>query len=90
MNALNNELKSFIDENGKIRSWPKKKQKKELVLQYMSTKFEFDHIYKEKEVNDIIIQWHLFQDLFILRRGMIELNLLKRSTDGAQYWRPKV
>ena len=57
-------LERYIDENGIINVWPKKHEAKEAVLQYLSTKFEEDRDYTEKEVNSIIDKYHSFNDYF--------------------------
>lgn len=80
-------IKNFINENGQITAWPKKHEKKRNVLLYLAEKFEADRRYTEREVNDLIAQWHTFGDLFLLRRGMIEEKLLCRTRDGSAYWR---
>ncbi|MDD3627901.1 MAG: DUF2087 domain-containing protein [bacterium] len=79
------EIRSFLDEEGKIRQWPAKQKKQALILEYLSEKFEKDKVYTEKEVNEIIKQWHLFNDYFILRRGLIDHNFLSRKPDGSEY-----
>lgn len=96
-NIINNEpvkeisytdgLANFLDEDKKIKSWPAKKEKKQAVLLYLSTKFEKDRMYTEKEVNERINEWHTFRDFFLLRRGLIEEGLLNRTRDGSRYWK---
>ncbi|MDR3597556.1 DUF2087 domain-containing protein [Clostridium sp.] len=83
------EIKRFLDDQGRIKIWPVKKAMKMEILKYLSTKFEYDKTYTEKEVNSIIQAWHTFSDYFLLRRGMIEYRLLCRTRDGAKYWKVK-
>ncbi|AQR96049.1 DUF2087 domain-containing protein [Clostridium saccharoperbutylacetonicum] len=80
-------IKRFLDDEGKIKIWPKKKELKIEILKYLSTKFEYDKNYVEKEVNVIIEKWHTFNDFFLLRRGMIDYKFLCRTRDGSNYWR---
>ena len=82
------EIKNFLDDSGKIKSWPSKYSKKVMVLEYLATKFEPGVDYTEKQVNEIINNWHKFNDYFILRRGLVDLKLLFRERDGSRYWRP--
>lgn len=82
-------IERFLDEKGKIRIWPSKKEVKIEVLRYLSTKFEYDKCYSEKEVNAIIDEWHKFNDYFLLRRGMVEYKFLFRTKDGAKYWKER-
>ncbi|WP_346937618.1 DUF2087 domain-containing protein [uncultured Clostridium sp.] len=79
----------FIDHEGRIKIWPKKKEVKIEILKYLATKFEYDYLYSEKEVNNIIINWHTFEDYFLLRRGLIDYKFLCRKKDGSEYWRNK-
>lgn len=80
-------IKRFLDDQGKIKIWPKKKELKIEILKYLSTKFEVDRNYVEKEVNAIIENWHTFNDFFLLRRGMIDYKFLRRTRDGSKYWK---
>jgi hypothetical protein len=84
---MSEDIMRFLDEEGRIKSWPSKKALKLEVLRYLSGKFEYGLTYKEKEVNNIINNWHTFNDFFLLRRGMIESCFMKRTRDGAEYWR---
>ena len=84
MSSINN----FIDSTGKIKIWPSKHEFKFQVLKYLANKFEYNRLYSEKEVNNIIESYHTFSDYFLLRRGLIESKLMSRTRDGAKYWRP--
>lgn len=81
-------IKNFIDSTGKVKIWPAKKDSKLEVLKYLADKFEYNHFYSEKEVNNIIESYHTFRDYFLLRRGLVESKLLSRTRNGAKYWRP--
>jgi hypothetical protein len=83
------ELKRFLNEEGKLTIFPSKKQNKMLVLLYLSAKFQPEVIYTEKEVNEIIDQYHTFQDKWLLRRELINQGFLSRLPDGSQYWMTK-
>lgn len=84
---MNDVIKNFLDEEGRVKCWPSKKQKKIAVIEYMATKFEVGREYNEKEVNEIINNWHTFGDYFILRRSMVEYQLMSRTPNGAKYWK---
>lgn len=81
------EIKNFIDDDGRIKIWPSKMKKKKAVLEYLSNKFEHGRFYTEKEINNIIISWHNFNDYFLLRRGLVDYGLLTRTRNGAKYWK---
>lgn len=72
-------IKSFIDENGKIISYPSKHSKKLIVHEYLAEKFETGREYTEKEVNSIILSWILFEDYATLRRALIDYGFMERE-----------
>lgn len=82
-------IKNFLDENGRLKQWPSKTAAKNMALEYIASKFEEGKIYSEKEVNEIINEWHTFGDYFILRRGMVDNKLLIRTDDGREYHKAK-
>ncbi|MBI9011550.1 MAG: DUF2087 domain-containing protein [Clostridiales bacterium] len=80
-------LKNFIDADGRIKQWPSKNNLKIEVIKYIASKFEVNRTYTEKEVNEIIMKWHTYNDYFMIRRGMIEYQLLERTRNGSKYWK---
>ncbi|WP_291567317.1 MULTISPECIES: DUF2087 domain-containing protein [unclassified Clostridium] len=80
-------IERFLDDKGRIKIWPAKKELKVEILSYLVSKFEYNYSYTEKEVNSIINEWHTFEDYFLLRRGLIDYKLLSREKDGSKYWR---
>ena len=80
-------IERFLDAEGRVKLWPSKQAPREEIFAYLAEKFEIDRDYTEHEVNAILSSWHTFGDLFILRRGMIESDWLKRMRDGSRYWR---
>lgn len=79
-------MNQFLEEDGKIKIWPSKRDKKYEILSYLSTKFEVGVYYTEKQVNEIINQWHTFGDFFLLRRELVDKKLIYRTDDGSKYW----
>ena len=82
-------LKNFLDEEGRITKWPAKYKMKVEVIKYISSKFELDRVYTEKEVNDVINEWHTYGDYFMLRRGLITSYEFTRKRDGSEYRKVK-
>ncbi|MGE5403899.1 MAG: DUF2087 domain-containing protein [Candidatus Saccharibacteria bacterium] len=76
----------FLDDTGRIQQLPSPNRTKIPVLAYLSSKFEEGRAYSEKEVNEIINEWHTFGDYFILRRLLIDHQFLDRTLNGAEYW----
>ncbi len=77
--------KKYLDGDGKIRVWPKRNDDKLSVTEYLATKFEVGRVYSEKQVNEIIVLWHTFNDHTLLRRELIERKLLLRTPDCREY-----
>ncbi len=87
MNAA--EIKHFLDKSGNVSSWPSKKSRQSLVLEYLSNFFEKEKSYSEAEVNQILKSHHTFSDWPLLRRELVENGLLSRDKNGYQYRRNK-
>ncbi len=75
-------IDSFF-EYGKLKAIPAQRKKERIVLEKIAEAFDFDRIYKEQEVNEIISRFH--DDYCTLRRDMIGEKLMDRNADG--YWR---
>ena len=80
-------IERFLNDSGLVQQWPKKLADKRLVLSYLVTKFDFDHSYHEREVNEILKQWHTFSDWPLLRRELFEQDFLERNRSGTDYRR---
>lgn len=82
------ELKTYMDEQGRITRWPTKRKTKQqqLILVYLAPKFESDRLYTEKEVNALLNMYHTFEDWAMLRRELFERGFLNREKDGSTYW----
>jgi hypothetical protein len=84
--GLPEKMVNFLDNEKRITRWPKRKQEKIFVLKYLQGKFERNKKYKEKEINEILSQWHLFNDFAMLRREMYNNYLINRTQDCREYW----
>lgn len=80
-------IRPFLNEDGKICGWPSKTAKKRAVLRYMSERFEPGRVYAEREVNELIDQWQTVGDLFLFRRGMVDEGFMERTRTGSEYRR---
>ena len=84
---MNTDIKRFLDEDGKVKALPAKRNIRFDVLNYIAAKFECGRNYSEKEVNATINDWHSFGDYFIIRRELVDSGLLSRTRDGSSYWK---
>jgi hypothetical protein len=82
------DLRRFVDEQGRILSWPSKERDKLMIFDYLISHFERGRDYTEKEVNAIIsVYMHpSFQDVVTMRRELFNRSYLKRERDGSRYW----
>ena len=83
-------VERFLDSQARLVVWPSKQQDKQLVCEYLATKFVVGQSYNEVEVNDLLKAWHTFSDWPLLRRELYDRRLLDRNTDGSDYCRPGV
>lgn len=70
--------------NRQLKEIPAKRKKLMPVLRWLATEFKPDVIYTEREVNDILKQFH--QDFASLRRELIDYGFLRRERGGGKYW----
>ena len=80
-------MNKLMTECYEIIRWPKKPSEKEIVIQFLSNKFEYDRKYSEKEVNKIINKFHIFNDIALLRRELVSRKFLSRKDDCSKYWK---
>lgn len=85
MNTPN--INRFLNADGLVIQWPTKHADKQLVLEYLATKFEAGRSYFEQEVNEVLKTWHTFQDWPLLRRELCDRGYLDRNPDGSSYHR---
>lgn len=79
------QLRGFLDEDGRLTAFPAKRKKKLYALFLIAEKFESDRDYTEKEVNEIINSATVFRDPATIRRELYDLYFLNREKDGTHY-----
>ena len=82
---INHVLRNFLDAKGKLTAFPAKRKMKLYALLYLSQKIAAGKDYKEREINDILLDWHTFADPATLRRELYDYHFLDRSRDGKVY-----
>ena len=76
-------LRSFFDEDGRLRTIPAQRKKRLIVLEKLAEAFEPGHTYTEREVNLIIADVH--DDFATLRRDLVDERFMTR--ENGQYQR---
>lgn len=75
-------LKTFF-KRGRLVSIPAQLKKRQVILEKIVEEFEPDRKYTEREVNQVLVEFH--DDVASLRRGLISQKLMQRHKD--MYWR---
>ena len=78
-------LRNFLDADGKLTAFPAKRKMKLYALLYLAQKIPVDTDFSEREINDILLDWHTFADPATLRRELFDYRFLERSRDGKVY-----
>ena len=78
-------LKNFLDAKEKLKAFPAKRKRKLYALIYLSGKLEMEREYTEREINEVLSNWHTFADPAMLRRELYDYRFLDRSKDGRVY-----
>jgi hypothetical protein len=84
---INPELRGFVDENGKFKSWPAKMSKQVIMIDLLGGLFETGRTYTAQEINELLGSAHTFNDSPMLRRELINRKILLRTPDGREYWK---
>ena len=78
-------LKNFLDAQGRLTAYPSKRKMKLYALIYIAGKIEKDRVYTEKEINEVLNNWHNFNDPATLRRELCTHRFLNRDSYGKEY-----
>jgi hypothetical protein len=82
---LPRELRPFVDDEGRLIQWPARQKIQRQAIEYFASKFEPDREYHEREVNELLCQWHTFGDWALLRRLLFDWGYVDREPDGTRY-----
>lgn len=81
-------LQTYLTPAGRIKAFPSQQKKFQVILRHVVEVFESGQRYSEKQVNDMLRQFH--DDTAELRRSLVEYRLMKREGGGRDYWREVV
>ena len=79
------ELRPFIDDEGRLTQWPARQKLQRMAAALLATRFEPGREYSERQANELLRQWHTFEDWALLRRVLYDWNYLDRERDGSRY-----
>ena len=69
-------IETFI-RRGRLTQIPAQHRKQQIILEKLAEEFEPDRTYAEREVNQILVEFH--DDVAALRRGLVEHRLMERT-----------
>jgi hypothetical protein len=82
------EIERYLDMRGRVNSWSlRKRESRDVILGYLASAFEEGRFYTEKEVNQLLERYIVFNDPATVRRVLYDYAYLKRTKDGSRYWR---
>ena len=79
------EIRGFIDADGRLTALPAKRRKKYLALSYLADRIPPEGRYTEREFNALLTALHTFSDPATLRREMYDCFLIDRDGNGENY-----
>ena len=84
-NLLPRELRPFVDDDGRLIQWPMRQKVQRMAIAYLATKLEPGREYHEREMNEVLVEWHTFGDWALLRRLLFDWSYMDRERDGSRY-----
>jgi len=79
------ELRPFVNDDGRLTRWPVRQKVQRMAIAYPASKLETGREYREREVNDVLVEWHTFGDWALLRRLLFDWCYMDRESDGTRY-----
>lgn len=76
-----------FDATGRLQRWPSRRADQELTLWVIWSQLPGDGQMSELDINAMLRTWHDVEDYVLLRRELIEMDLLRRTPDGGIYRR---
>ena len=83
--SLPRELRPFVDDEGRLTQWPVRQKVQRMAAAYLAARFESAREYSEREVNELLLEWHTFVDWALLRRVLYDWRFIDRESDGTRY-----
>lgn len=76
-----------FDSAGRMVRWPGRTSHQDLCLWVIWSRIPAEQRFSEREINQFIIDGHTFGDHAILRRSLVDMQMLARTPDGKLYRR---
>ncbi len=76
-----------FDADGNLVRWPARTKQQILCLWLFWSRIPAETSFTEREISDLLNDWHDFGDPALLRRSLYEYKLVQRTVDGRDYRR---
>ena len=83
-------VRNYMDDEGKLHTFPAKGSKRGMVLGYLATFFDPNVEFTESQINATLNGLHNFNDPAWLRRELVDGGWFERERDGSRYRRVAV
>lgn len=74
-----------FESGGRLVRWPSKRADQLLVLWVVWSQLPDERQMAEAEVSAMLRDWHDYEDFALLRRELVDLDLLRRTPNGRVY-----
>ncbi len=76
-----------FDTDGSLVRWPGRTKQQVLCLWAFWSRIPPETSFTEREISDLLNDWHRFGDHALIRRSLYEYHLVQRTIDGRDYRR---
>jgi len=83
--SLPRTLRPFVDGAGRLQQWPARRTVQRKAVALLARRFEPGREYREREVNELLMDGHTFADWALLRRCLVDWGFVLREPDGTRY-----
>ena len=80
-------LARYFDTTGRLVRWPTKFSHQEPCLWVLWSRIPPRRTLSEREINELLLRYHCFEDPALLRRELKERQMVSRTLDGREYRR---
>jgi hypothetical protein len=76
-----------FDSAGRLIRWPARDKQAILCLFVLWSRIKPGESFTEREISELLDEWHTFGDHALLRRALVDYGLMSRTVDGSKYVR---
>jgi hypothetical protein len=76
-----------FDAAGRLQRWPARESQAVLCLFVLWSRSPRGESFTEREISELLDEWHTFGDHALLRRALVDYGLMSRTVDGRKYVR---